>query len=445
MELLKRFKQEVNSGRLLSYSDYIVVGVSGGVDSISLAHLLIESGYNIVLAHCNFSLRGEESDEDERFVTKFALLNGVKLHTVKFDTKKEAQQRGESIQLAARRLRYEWFEALCEKERYTKIAIAHNSDDTVETFFINLTRGTGLKGLKGIPIVRDKIVRPLLFAARKDIEIYAQQKGLSYREDSSNSSDKYLRNRIRHHITPIFKELTADFNRTMIENMDNISVSYELLEFLLNEIREKSVSVGVEDGVVYVALDEVFKSPDPSYLLYEIIKDYGFDRMNCKKILLAESGVSLHTKFYRALRNRSQLVITHLDLVEQQRQEESVSCELDIGDSVVVCGVRISARLTSSINYSNERAFLDVDKLKFPLIVRRVEYGDRFRPQGMRGSKKVYDFLTDLKLSRSEKEQQLVVVSGEDIVWVVGHRIADNFKVVDETRAVVGLVMDREV
>lgn len=433
MRLVEKFKSELNRSRLFDYKDKILIGVSGGRDSMTLTHVLKECGYDIAIAHCNFSLRGDESDEEQEFVKRYAEENSVPFHTIKFDTLSEAAACGESIQIAARRLRYDWFDELLNEFGYSVVAIAHNSDDCAETFFINLTRGTGIKGLRGIRARRDKIVRPLLFATRAEITEFCYQASIEYRDDSSNSSDKYLRNKIRHSIMPLFKEINSDFNATMLATTENISRSNELFEFFIQKIRNCSLSV--TDGVVKVDLGEIKMTPNPAYTLFEVIRDWGFSAEQCQKIICADfeqkSGLKFSSKLYELLLNRGELFIRKFDEICEIDGSEVF---IDTTKPVVFNGYTIYAEILDisdleTLKTESNVAIFELAKLSMPIKVREFKDGDEFVPFGMRGTKKVSDFMIDKKLSVFEKERVVIFDSLGDIIWIAPYRIDNRFSV----------------
>lgn len=444
--LTDRFLNELKKSGLTTSDDKIVVGVSGGIDSITLISLLAECGFNVSIAHCNFSLRGKESDGDEQFVKEFALKNGITFHSIKFDTHKEAEQSGESIQITARRLRYDWFEVLCTEHRYTKIAIAHNSDDTVETFFINLTRGTGIKGLTGIPECRGKVVRPLMFATRKEIEQYAELRGIPHREDHTNSSIKYMRNKIRHLITPVFRELNDDFNTTMRANMENIEDSYNLLKHHIGEIEHKSVTIRSEQ--ITVNFTPIATTPKPSYTLFEIIRQWGFSAEQSEDIVRAlshgKSGVTFVSKDFEAITDRNNILIERTNLkIEDKEITLEENCEKEF-DGVLYTTSTRDKEQTEELKTEPDTAIFDHSLLTFPLTVRHIKEGDRMHPFGMRGSKKISDILTDKKMSLFDKKRQTVIINSDEIIWLTKIRSSENFKVSEKSRKLVVIKVSKK-
>lgn len=428
--MLDRIKQYINTHNLLSPSDNIVCGVSGGVDSMSMCNLLIDCGYNVSIAHCNFSLRDSEANLDEDLVCEFAKQKEVKIHTIKFQTKQYALENNLSTQMAARDLRYNWFDELCKEYGYTKIAIAHNADDSIETFFINLMRGTGVSGLSGINNMNDKVVRPLLFAFRENIEQYASENGITYRTDSSNLSSHYLRNWIRLELMPKINERQSTFPNIMLSNITHITSHNSLMKQLVGDIAKRVISDNTID------LSEVRKYGSNSCeLLYELIKEWGFSAADAAAILKStQSGKVYLSHSHEALLDRESLIIRKI-------AAEPKDCTITIYSLPIEIPNIISIEQCSNVcNYKdapNTTAYLDADKLKFPLTLRLWREGDKFAPLGVKGEKKVSDFLIDTKSSMFEKEQQMVIESDSQIVWLVGKRISEKFKITTTTKKII--------
>lgn len=450
MSLINRFKNELHKSQLFDFTDKILIGVSGGRDSMCLTYILHKCGYNIAIAHCNFSLRGEESDGDEALVRDFASKNNIPIHVVRFDTVFEAKSNGESIQIAARRLRYNWFAELSERFSYNVIAIAHNSDDCAETFFINLTRGTGIKGLRGIQYKRDNIVRPLMFATRAEITDFCNDNSVSFRDDSSNSSNKYLRNKIRHKIMPIFKELNSDFNSTMLVTTENVGHSYELLQFFISKLKQTALTW--EDNTCTIDLAEIKQTPTPSYTLYEIIREWGFVHKQCEGIINADleqkSGIEFYSKDFVILLNRGKLILNKMyDQIHSYYPEQNTSIN-ELGEfKFRNYRIRLDllfAKHVKELKTAPNVALFDYDAITFPILVRRVKRGDEFVPFGMKGTKKVSDFMIDRKLSTIDKKKVLIWENNGQIIWVSPHRTSNNFKVTDKTKSILRIILTEE-
>ena len=434
--LLNNFEQYNKRHSLFSHEDKILLTVSGGVDSMVMLSLFTQSGYNVGVAHCNFCLRGAESDEDEQVVEREALRHGVPFYNRRFDTTAEMERTGESMEMAARRLRYDWFDALAKEHGYTVIAIAHHADDSIETFFINLLRGTGLRGLTGIHRQRGKIIRPLLFASRKEILEYAVTNKIPFREDSSNRSTKYLRNKIRLGILPMIREINPSFTALMRGNLYRLTDAQRFIEASIAKIREEVVVKSPEGDRIVV--DCIAKEFPRDFIIYELLNSqYGFKgdvaENLCKALSAAQSGKRFYSREYVACIDRGDIVVAPIS-------DEDV-CEIVIeqGDLRSYCGNSVlyythtDIDNVSEYNVPSNVALIDEDKLQYPLLLRRWQEGDSFIPFGMAGRKKVSDLLTDLKVSRVEKSRQFVLVSGGEIVWVVGRRIDDRFRIGERT------------
>ena len=429
--------QYVGCHHLLKPKEKVLAAVSGGIDSMVMLHLLHVSGIDTVAAHCNFGLRGSESDGDEEFVKNETDKSGIMLHVSHFDASSYAAQKGLSIQMAARELRYRWFLELADQNDFNAVAIAHNRDDSIETLFINLARGTGIHGLSSIKPRNGKIIRPLLFASRVEIEAYAQTHGIAFREDSSNATDKYARNYIRHQVIPGLEKFFPSVRKTLERNIQHFSA----VESFYNEAieRYKNQIVTMKDDLAYIEMKGLSESPSPPTLLYEILKPWGFSNIVATEILEETkhpSGRQFYSDTHRLLYDRQTLVIQRIkkDQIQEYFIDESTSC--------IVTPVRI--KIEKFIKYqdfvpdSNQNiAYLDAQKLQFPLLLRKWKHGDSFRPLGMKNMKKLSDFFIDNKLSLIEKERCWVLVSGRKITWIVGLRIDDRFKITDKTTEVV--------
>ncbi|MDR1156635.1 MAG: tRNA lysidine(34) synthetase TilS [Bacteroidales bacterium] len=430
--------------RLLKSGSRVLAAVSGGIDSMVMLHLLHAAGIQTVVAHCNFGLRGDESNLDEAFVKSEAGKLGVQYRTERFHTSAYALQNGLSIQMAARELRYRWFHELSVREDYDVIAIAHNRDDRIETLLINLARGTGIHGLSGIRQQNGKIVRPVLFASRKEIEAYADTHGIGFREDSSNTTDKYARNYIRHHVIPGLEQYFPGIRQTLdrdIEHFSAVALFYnEAIEHYRNKI------VAAKDDLVYINLRELAQSPSPPALLYEILKPYGFSNTVAAEILEERSrpsGRRFFSDTHRAVYDRQALMLQKLD------GQQPYKYMIDENASYLDAPVRLEIdKFERSAGYmpdtGRDTACLDGSKLQYPLLLRKWEHGDMFRPLGMKNMKKLSDFFIDMKLSLIAKEQCWVLVSGAQIAWIAGLRIDDRFKITGETTHVVQITMKRQ-
>jgi len=373
---------------------------------------------------------------------------GIQCRTERFDTSEYAAQNGLSTQMAARELRYQWFHELAVSEDFDAIAIAHHRDDRIETLLINLARGTSIQGLTALKPKNGKIIRPLLFASRDDIEAYAKTHGVAFREDSSNNTDKYARNYIRRHVIPGLENFFPGMRQSMERSMEHFSA----VELLYNEAveRYKNQVVAVKDGLMYIDLQGLFESPSSPTLLYEILKPFGFSNSIAAEILhehrndtkfCISTGKQFFSDTHRLVYDRNSLILQKVDneppheyLIDEHTPNIAVPIRLKIEKFDKYAGF--------SPDVSQNIACLDADKLQFPLLLRKWKHGDRFRPLGMKSMKKLSDFFIDAKLSLIEKERLWVLVSGGQIAWIVGLRIDDRFKISDKTRRVSSFVLD---
>ncbi|MCH5329722.1 MAG: tRNA lysidine(34) synthetase TilS [Alistipes sp.] len=444
--LAERFERYAADHHLFTPSDRVLLAVSGGVDSMVMMSLFARYGCHAVVAHCNFQLRGAESDEDEVLVEREAARYGMEFHNRRFDTLGEMERTGDSMEMAARRLRYEWFYELCESCGCTAIAVAHHIDDSIETFFINLLRGTGLRGLTGIRNRMGRVVRPLMFATRKEILEYAVAEGIPYREDSSNVSKKYLRNKIRLGLVPMIREINPKFTDLMRTNIDHLTDARffiaKAIELMGRDVVE---SCGDTDILRPDRIDEGYPR---DFVIYELLNSrYEFKGDTvaalCRSLAEGQTGKRFYSKDYAACIERDGIAITPIadeDACESQVEADAIRCYC--GNSVLYFE-RTDIDLILDFGVPENVALLDADKLEWPLTLRRWREGDRFVPFGMSGRKKVGDFLTDLKTSVREKQRQFVLVSGGEIVWVVGRRIDDRFRLTSATENV--LKITREI
>lgn len=446
MALLERFRVYIEQNELLTHDDKILLTVSGGVDSMVLLDLFANSDYNIGIAHCNFQLRGEESDEDEVLVEQRAALYDVPLYNKRFETIEEMERTGDSMEMAARRLRYNWFEELCRDHGYTAIAIAHHADDSIETFFINLFRGTGLRGLTGIKMQLGRVVRPINFATRKEISEYAASHQVPYREDSSNRSTKYLRNKIRLGLIPRIREINSKFTQLMQGNLKRLTDAQKFISSCIDQISESVISE--ESGIYTLRVDQIAETLPRDFVIYELMNSrFGFKGDVIESLIRAldsdnGSGKRVYTRDYVAYIDRENILITTID--------DNDSCIVEVAEEATraYCGnaalymERIVIDLIENFDLGNNVALIDVDKLKYPLTLRRWSEGDSFIPLGMDGHKKVSDFLIDEKVSMPEKSRQFVLMSGEDIVWLIGRRIDDRFKIDDDSENILKITKE---
>ncbi|WP_400079248.1 tRNA lysidine(34) synthetase TilS [Winogradskyella sp. R77965] len=432
--MLKIFRKHINTNLEFLKETPLLIAVSGGIDSVVLSHLCEELKLDFALAHCNFNLRGEESNDDEEFVLELAEALDVEVFIQNFDTQAYADEHKRSIQMAARELRYNWFKELAGQLHFDYILTAHHAEDNLETFLINFTRGTGLNGLTGISEVNDNIVRPLLQFSREQIEVYAKENNIKWREDSSNSSRKYLRNKLRHEVVPILKEINPQLLNSFQNTLDNLNDTADIVEESLNAVAKRSITEIDGNGVTY-KVSEFKKVNNPKAYLFEMFKDFGFTEWNDVVALLdAESGKQVFSSTHRLIKHRDYLILT--DLYHSEQREESHLIKDNDTKLETPLGILLFDEADAIVNSSKSMIFVDRDKLSFPLELRLWKAGDFFFPSGMKGKKKISKYLKDEKLSLVEKENIWVLTSEDNVIWVVGKRADGRFKATDATEQI---------
>ncbi len=436
MSVPERFIQYLHEQSLCQPNERVLLAISGGKDSMLMAHLFAEAGYGIGIAHCNFRLRGEASDADEALVYQLAKDLGVPFYVTAFDTENEARQRGISIQMAARELRYEWFETIRATQQYDYIAVAHHQNDNVETVLLNLVRGTGLAGLRGMQPKHGRIIRPLLFLRSEEVQAYAHGQGLVYRDDASNFSTKYARNKIRLEVIPRLQELNPDLERTFAENRARFADTYTVLQRYVATLREE-LFTPIEGGGWQIPIDRLLTLEPQRLLLYELFKPFGFTEAVLADLAAALSGIpgkQFASTSHMLYIDRNQLVLKPL-----ANRESGTATIQKPGDSVVWGRYRFESDLSDDTTISTERhnVQFDADRLVFPIQIRAWQEGDTFHPLGMKGRKKLSDFFISLKIPVYEKHTVPVVVNGDgQIIWVAPYRIADGYKITPKTKKV---------
>ena len=425
-----KVQQFISEKSLFIREEKLILGISGGADSVCLMHVFLELGYSFELAHCNFNLREEESDADEYFVKDLAKEHQLKIHVKQFDTLVYAAENKISTQMAARDLRYAWFEKLRIKSNAKYLAIAHHANDDVETFFINLVRGSGLKGFLGIKEKNNAIVRPLLSVSRLEIEKYLKDRGLVFREDSSNASVKYLRNKIRHELIPLLAQMNPSIQQTVKDEMRILDGVAQIYASKVEEVRKDLTQE--KNGIVQLEISALLAlNPLHSYL-YELLSPYGFYAVDAiSKALQGQSGKQFFSSTHQLVVDRENIFISLLNKENEvfEITEKTISLVYPL-----VINFKVIADKT--IIYDNNIAQLDVEKLKFPLTLRKWKQGDKFMPLGMKKFKKLSDFFIDSKFSIIDKQEQWLLCSGVDIVWVLGCRIDERYKLESNTKKV---------
>ncbi|MGV6829461.1 MAG: tRNA lysidine(34) synthetase TilS [Flavobacteriales bacterium] len=436
--MLLPFKKYLQTNFSFLKEKKIMVACSGGVDSVVLTHLLSKLNYTISLAHCNFSLRGEESDQDEAFVKKLSKQLNILFFTKTFDTKKYALEHKISTQMAARDLRYNWFNTLLEENKYDYLLTAHHLDDDVETFFINLIRGTGLRGLTGIPEINQKTIRPFLSFSRKEILEYAEENKITWREDSSNKTTAYLRNALRLKVIPTLNDLIPNFSQNFKKSQSNLQESQTLIDDYL--ILIKQLIVKQIDDEVQINIKKLQDLPSAKALLYELLSPYGFTSwQTIFDLLEAQTGKQIFSKTHRIIKNRDVLLLSR---IKNKPLQAKVFEILEHTKKIVNPIFLNFEQVTKISNNKKNSAFVDIEKLNFPLQIRKWQQGDVFYPLGMKGKKKISKFFKDEKLSLVEKEKVWLLTSNNKIVWVVGKRLDERFKVTPQTKKILKIVLE---
>ena len=435
--MIDQFQIYNNRYNLIAEGDKLILALSGGIDSMVLADLLLKAKVEFVAAHCNFHLRGHESDGDDWFVRKFAENRGIQCFVKHFETEKYAAKYGISIEMAARDLRYAWFEQLRQQLGYDKIAVAHHADDQAETFFINLLRGAGLNGLKGMKPQNGVIIRPLLWASREQIRKYAVENHIVWREDHTNVESVYLRNRIRNQLLPVFDELQPKARHGLYKSLEHLAAENELYRELL---QEKLGQIIEYNGDIQRIPHSAFLIQHSSFqLLFEWLRQYGFNTDQCHFIYDA-LGTGIGNQYCSPTHC---LVIGRDDLqLSEIKEKTDDEILIQIGEEEILSPVHLRfSKLEKTADFiidkSSEVAQLDFDKLSFPLTLRHWRHADRFHPLGMKGSKLLSDFFVDQKFTEYQKQNVWLLVSADgEILWVMGYRIDDRFKIVNDTKTV---------
>ena len=434
--MLQQFIDFIKVKDLIATEDNALLTVSGGIDSVVLCELFYQAGLKFGIAHCNFKLRGEESDGDAFFVENLAKKYKVFYHQVEFETDQIAKERGISTQMAARDLRYEWFEKIRSENNYQKIATGHHQDDQLETFFVNLLRGTGISGLHGIKAKQGSLIRPMLFTSRKEIVLFTKKNKLSYREDSSNISDKYLRNKIRHHLMPVLENIDSAYLNTFDANIKRFSDAEEIYGSQINQTRERLMVKHHDEYTISIC--ELQKLHPMSTYLFELIREFGFSFQTTEDIIKSlnnDSGSQYFSETNRLLKDRTHLVIRTLNR-DVDKQYAVSGSEKRIETPICLSFSSIAKHSSFVFSTEKHKACLDKEKLIFPLSIRKWKEGDYFYPLGSNFKKKLSNYFIDLKFSLFEKEDCWLLCSGNAIVWIIGHQIDNRFKISKNTKEV---------
>jgi tRNA(Ile)-lysidine synthase len=435
MNLLQRFKEYIQTENLFNLKDKLLIAVSGGVDSVVLCELCKQAGYDFTIAHCNFQLRDADSERDEKFVGELAENYKVNFHVVRFDTKAIAKERKISTQEAARELRYAWFEEIRKKNSYHYILTAHHADDNIETVMMNFFRGTGIRGIRGIESKHGFIVRPLLFAHRSELKNFLEDNKLDFVTDYTNQQDDYTRNYFRNQVIPFIEKSFPEVNENIISNIDRFREVEQLYRQSV-ELHKKKL-LEFKENEIYIPVLKLKKTEPLHSVIYEITREYGFSSSQTAEVIRlldSESGKYVQSSSYRIIKNRKWLIIT--------------PNEVDKADIIIIDGPgnwpfamgNLQLETTQTANCqlptANSTACLDADEIKFPLLLRKWKQGDYFYPLGMKKKKKLSRFFIDQKLSKTDKEKAWVLEMDKKIIWVVGYRIDDRFKITGHTKKV---------
>lgn len=446
MNLLQLFKDFINGEQLFHQQDQLSVAVSGGLDSVVLCELCHQAGYNFSMAHCNFQLRDEESERDEIFVKELAAKYSVPFYVKKFDTGSYAEAGKMSIQEAARELRYKWFNELVEKEKQNQkpvwLLTAHHADDNVETQLMNFFKGTGINGLRGIEPKRNYIVRPLLFASRTELLNFAETLHLTWVEDSSNALDKYARNYFRHQVIPFIEKVYPNAVENLKNNLTRFREVADLYEQAISSHKKKLLLI--KGNEIHIPVLKLKKTVPLHTVLYEIIEPFGFTSKQIReveKLLDSEAGKIVYSDHYRIIKHRNWLIIA-----PAQDEQSNIYIINDEKKQVDFEAGRLSFKFLEKIpgeTSASNMALLDAKHIEFPLILRKWKTGDYFYPLGMEKKKKISRFLIDQKISKTGKENVWVLEMNKKIIWVVGMRIDNRFKLTPQTKSIFQITLSK--
>lgn len=439
----KRFLAYIKSETLFTSADKILVAVSGGMDSMTLAELMRINRFQFAIAHFNHLTRNGESDLDEAFVKAYSEHHSIPFYSTRKDIPAILEaNNGGNFQNEARLHRYRWLERLRNELGFDYIATAHHHNDQIETFLFHFSRGTGLDGLTGISVRQGKLVRPMLTFTRSEIEAYVYKNKIDYRVDSSNSSSKYSRNYIRHGIIPSFKILNPQFENNANKTIENLRAARKLYNHMVEQIANEQLEEKGND--TWHLAKAVFSDKSKvinHQLFFELIRDFGFNYSQVCQILDAshERGKTFYSDEYVLLIEKSAFIIKRIEIVQQVYQEVNSACFIPGFGRL-----RFEKADANQVSHTDPNIeYIDADKVKFPMILRNKEDGDRFKPLGMKGkSKKLKDFFTDIKLNKFDKERALVLLNKEKVVWILGYRLSESFKITSKTKQILKMVWE---
>jgi len=420
--MLQKFKEHINVNFPFLKDKKLLIAISGGVDSVVLTQLLYELNFDISLAHCNFQLREKESNLDEEFVELLAQKTSNQIFTTKFNTEKFALKNKLSTQIAARELRYNWFQEIIEKHNFDYVLTAHHADDNLETFLINLTRGSGLDGFTGIPKINGNIVRPLLAFSREEILAYAKTNTIDWREDASNATTKYIRNKIRHKILPVLKEINPNLLETFAKTLENLQESKQIIEDRVAAVSSEVIEI--KSNLLEINIDKINQLSNPKAYLYQLLKAYNFTEWNdVYNLLSTQSGKQVYSKTHRLVKDRTFLLLAERDFSTALE----ITFEIHEHQSKITNPIYLTLEDVFQKSEENKQTiYIDKNLLKYPLTVRKRENGDYLYPLGMQGKKKLSKYFKDEKFSLLEKENTWLLCNAEnEIIWVIDHRQDD--------------------
>ncbi len=436
--VINTFKNHIENNLPFLKHSKILIAISGGLDSVVLTHLCNQTKLKIALAHCNFNLRGSESDADEDFVLQLAEDLDLEVFIESFETETYAKEHKLSTQMAARELRYNWFEELSEQLHFDYILTAHHADDVLETFLINLSRGTGLEGLTGIPEINNNIIRPLLSFSRTAIESYATEAKIEWREDSSNASTKYLRNKLRHDVIPQLKVINPEFLNNFQKTLKHLGDTADIVEESVNAVLKRAIK-SIDENQISYHISEFQKVNNPKAYVFEIFKEYGFTEWNdVLNLLEAQSGKQVFSKTHKLLKDRDCLILSEITSEEKPQQIEFTTEDKRIATNL---GTLLFEEVDTVESKTANSIYIDKDLLKSPLSVRTWQEGDYFYPLGMQGKKKLSKFFKDEKLSLLDKEKCLILCSKDKVVWVINYRADNRFKITEQTKSILKITL----
>ena len=417
--MLQKFKQHLHQNFPFLEDKKLLIAISGGIDSVVLAHLCSQLNLNFSLCHCNFNLRGQESDDDEAFVKSLAKTLKTPVYSTSFETEKYVAKNKVSIQVAARDLRYTWFYKLLDTNGYDYVLTAHNTNDNLETFIINLTRGSGLEGFTGIPPVNQKSVRPLLAFSRDEITLFAIKNGIIWREDKSNASIKYVRNKVRHKVIPILKELNPHVLESFQNTIEYLNESQSIINDALTNVTANVVSY--ENDLLKISCKEIEKLSNKKAYLYQLLQGYGFTAWNdIVNLISAQPGKQVFSDTHRLLKDRNFLILTTIN----KNQSIKGPVLIDQKVSKITNPIKLTIQNTDDFTCKNtHEIIIDNDLINYPLSLKKWHHGDTMYPAGMKGSKKISQLFKDYKLSLLDKEKIWILADAKNhIIWVIGLR-----------------------